>query len=75
MICMICKKGDTVPGKTTVTLERGGMTFVVKSVPARICQNCGEEYVDEKTTANLLKEAEQASHQGIQVDIRNYVAA
>ena len=75
MICVICKKGETIPGKTTVTLERNDMTFVVKSVPARICQNCGEEYVDEKTTAKLLKEAEQASHQGIQVDIRNYVAA
>ncbi|MDO8520038.1 MAG: YgiT-type zinc finger protein [Deltaproteobacteria bacterium] len=48
------------------------MTFVVKSVPARICQNCGEEYVDEKITMKLLKEADQASRQGIQVDIRNY---
>ncbi|MBV8362877.1 MAG: YgiT-type zinc finger protein, partial [Deltaproteobacteria bacterium] len=36
MKCVVCKHGDTRPGSTTVTLERGGGTLVVKSVPARI---------------------------------------
>lgn len=46
MKCVICKHGETRPGMTTVTLERGGATLVVKGVPARICGNCGEAYVD-----------------------------
>jgi len=46
MKCLICKKGETQIGKVTVTLDRGGATFVVKNVPAQVCQNCGEEYVD-----------------------------
>lgn len=75
MKCVICKKGETIAGRTTVTLERGGLTLVVKSVPARICQNCGEEYVDEPTTRALLTKAEVASREGIQVDIRNYATA
>lgn len=75
MKCVICKQGETAPGKATVTLERGGMTLVVKRVPALVCANCGEEYVDEGTTAQLLKAADEAERAGVQVDIRDYVAA
>ena len=73
--CVICKQGETQPGVTTVTLERDGLTLVVKRVPARVCANCGEEYVDETTTAQLLATAEQAAQSGVLVDIRAYVAA
>jgi YgiT-type zinc finger domain-containing protein len=75
MRCVICKQGEVRPGTATVTLERNGMTLVVKSVPARVCENCGEEYVDEDITARLLREAEDAARNGVQVDIREYVAA
>ena len=75
MKCVICKHGETRPGKATVTLERDGMTLVTKGVPARVCQNCGEEYIDEETTARLLQTAEDAARAGVQVDIREYVAA
>lgn len=75
MRCVICKQGEVRPGTATVMLERNGMTLVVKSVPARVCENCGEEYVDEDVTARLLREAEDAARSGVQVDIREYVAA
>jgi YgiT-type zinc finger domain-containing protein len=75
MRCVICKQGEIRPGTATVMLERNGMTLVVKSVPARVCENCGEEYVDEDITARLLREAEDAARSGVQVDIRDYVAA
>lgn len=75
MKCSICKRGDTHPGKATVTLEKNGTTLVFKSVPAQVCQNCGEEYVDEDVTARLLKAAEEASQVGVQIDIREYKAA
>ena len=75
MKCVICKNGDTRPGKATVTLERGGTTLVIKGVPAQICENCGEEYVDEAVTARLLKAAEDAVRAGVQVDVREFDAA
>jgi YgiT-type zinc finger domain-containing protein len=75
MKCIICKQGETKPGKATVTLERDGMTLVIKGVPANVCANCGEEYVDEETTKELLKSAEEATKAGVQVDIREYIAA
>lgn len=75
MICTICKHGKTQSGTATVTLERNGATVVIKGVPARVCQNCGEEYVDEKIASRLLKTAEEAAQSGVQVDVRNYAAA
>jgi YgiT-type zinc finger domain-containing protein len=75
MKCVICKQGETKPGKASVTLERDGMTLVIKGVPANICVNCGEEYVNEKITKELLKAAEEAVKAGVQVDIREYIAA
>ncbi len=75
MKCVICKQGETRPGMTTVTLERNGLTLVVKNVPARVCANCGEEYVDEDVTAQLLSTAEDAARAGVLVDIRAYAVA
>ena len=75
MKCVICRHGETQPGKATVTLERDGRTLVIKGVPAKVCVNCGEEYVSEETTVRLLKSADEAVKAGVQVDIRDYVAA
>ena len=75
MKCVICKHGETRPGTATVTLERDNLTLVVKAVPALVCENCGEEYVDEQTTVRLLRTAEEAAQASVQVDIRQYVAA
>lgn len=73
MTCVICRKAETQDGKATVTLERGTTILVVKGVPARVCPNCGEEYVNEDVSAELLKTAEGAARAGIEVDIREYV--
>ena len=54
MKCAICRQGETGPGIATITLERGDMTLVVRAVPAQVCDNCGEEYVDENVVAGLL---------------------
>ena len=73
--CVICKQGATRSGSATVTLERDGMTFIVKSVPAQVCENCGEEYIDGDMTAQLMQQAEEAVRCGVQVEVRTYVAA
>jgi YgiT-type zinc finger domain-containing protein len=75
MTCAICKHGETQPGETTLTLTRDALMLVVKRVPARVCDNCGETYVDEATTARLLQAAQEAAEAGVQVEVREYVAA
>jgi YgiT-type zinc finger domain-containing protein len=75
MICTICKHGETHPGHVTVTLERGATTLVFKQVPAMVCANCGEAYLDDATSAQLLEAAETALKAGVQVEVRDFVAA
>lgn len=59
----------------TVTLERGGLPLIVKEVPAQVCDNGGEEYVDEKVAARLLTEAAESARTGSEVNVRHYQAA
>ncbi len=75
MTCVICKNAETGPGSATVTLERGGLTLVMKDVPAVVCPNCGEPYVAEDVAARLLETAEQLHRSGAQVDVRRYASA
>ncbi len=75
MKCVVCKQAETRPGVTTVTLERGESTFVVREVPAQVCPNCGEDYVDAKVAAELLRSSEDLSRAGAQLDVRRYAAA
>lgn len=70
MKCLICKQGETQEGSVTVTLERDATTLVFKGVAARVCENCGEAYLSEATTAYLMQAANQAAAQGVQVEVR-----
>ena len=75
MKCVVCKQGGLRKGTATVTLERDRMILVFKKVPAEVCEVCGEEYVAEETAAQLLAAVEEAARAGVQVDIREYIAA
>ncbi len=74
MTCLICRHGETRPGRTTVTLTRGNCTVIFKGVPAEICENCGEYYLPEATTADLLHQADEAARRGAEVEILQYAA-
>lgn len=75
VICCICKHGDIVRGTITSTFERNGTTVVIKSVPAGVCNNCGEEYLEEVTTAKMLAMAEVIAAKGSEVEVVSYAAA
>lgn len=51
------------------------MTLVIKEVPARVCPNCGEEYLDEYVTDRLLAIMNQVADAGVRVAIRRFVTA
>jgi len=75
MKCVVCKQAETRPGVTTVTLQRGESTFVIRDVPAQVCPNCGEDYVDAEVAAELLRSSEDLCRAGAQIDVRRYAAA
>lgn len=75
MRCVICKNGETKDGFTTITLEKEGSTIVFKEVPAKVCDNCGESYIDGDITKDLLNKAREIIKKGVEVDIRKYEKA
>ncbi len=74
MKCSICKHGETAPGLVTVSLQRQETTVIFKKVPADVCNNCGEYYLDENVTERLTAQAENAVKDGVEVEILRFVA-
>ena len=72
MICLICRQAEIIDGLTSVTFERGELSIMVNSVPARVCLSCGEAYVDEDVAVRLLREAEEISKAGMLNVVREF---
>lgn len=74
MKCVICKHGSTQPGTVTVTLERGNTVVVIRDVPAEVCTECEEYYLDSKTTREVMALADTAVERHAEVEILRFVA-
>ena len=53
MTCVICKNKKMKRGTTVLPIERGKAVLLVTDIPARICANCGEPYIDERTAKQV----------------------
>ena len=74
MNCVICKQGSLHPGHVTVTLERDVTIVVVREVPAEVCEICGEYYLSEAVTENVLAAAEDAVRKHTEIEVLRYAA-
>jgi YgiT-type zinc finger domain-containing protein len=74
MKCTMCRHGETRPGNTIVTLQRGDTTVVIKGVPADVCDNCGEYYLTADMSARVLALAEEAVRHGTEVEVLRFAA-
>jgi YgiT-type zinc finger domain-containing protein len=58
--------GEKESGHTTFSVDLGDGLVVVRHVPATVCNQCGEEWIDNKTAQQLetiVEEARQKKHQ------------
>ena len=74
MKCVICKTGQTHPGITTVTLQREKTVVVIRDVPAEICEDCGEYYLNEDTARRVYADADGTVKRHVEVEIQHYAA-
>jgi YgiT-type zinc finger domain-containing protein len=75
MKCPMCRRGETAPGKATLTYELGTGVLVVRGVPAEICDFCGDEYLDEETVERLDALLAKGCTPGVEIELREYTAA
>ena len=67
MKCPVCG-GVMEEGKTSLTLERSVDTIIViKNVPAMICKQCGENFIDSSASKHVEKMVLSAEKSGIKL--------
>jgi YgiT-type zinc finger domain-containing protein len=74
MKCAICRNGKTGDGHATVVLERNKTVLVFRYVPAKICDNCGEEYISWDVNRALLQHAREEINRGITLELLDFAA-
>jgi len=59
-LCPVCG-GRAAPGETVFAVELGFGVTVVRHVPARVCDTCGESWLEDATAAKLEEIMERLS--------------
>jgi len=66
--CPLCG-GRKQPGKTTYSVDLGSGVILVRNVPATVCMQCGEAWIDNHTAQKLEQITQEAREKGLQVEI------
>lgn len=66
--CPLCG-GNKKAGKTTYSADLGVGVVVIRNVPANLCDQCGEAWIDSKTAKQLEAVSNEARNRGMQVEV------
>ncbi len=66
--CPLCS-GKVSPGTTTFTVDLKTGVIVVRNVPAWVCTQCGEDWIEDPITVKLEIIAERARTQNTQLEM------
>ena len=71
MNCVLCK-ANLSDGKVNHIVDLGERIIIIKNVPANVCVQCGEYYVDTETALKLEPVVEEARKIKAEVFIVKY---
>jgi YgiT-type zinc finger domain-containing protein len=71
--CPVCR-GDLAEGTTTFTADFGLGLVVVRRVPAQVCQQCGEAWIQDDVAARLESLVLEAKAKGRQFEVIDLAA-
>ncbi len=71
MNCILCKANLT-KGSVNHIVDMGEGIIIIKNVPANICEQCGEYFLDTKTTLELETMVDEIKKNKAEVFIVNY---
>ena len=66
--CPICE-GQKRPGRTTFTADLGENLVVIRNVPAKICEQCGEEWLADEVVQQLEQIVARARQEHRQFEV------
>lgn len=71
MECFKCR-GNLTEKKVNYVVNLEKTIIIIKGVPAKVCNQCGEQYFDDETTENIEKIVNQLKELETEVTIVNY---
>ena len=71
MNCVLCK-ADLTKGNVNHIVDLGEGIIIIKNVPANICEQCGEYFLDTQTALKLEAIVEEVKKSRAEVLIINY---
>lgn len=72
MKCVIYKNGTTENGLVNVPIVRKDKIIFIKNIPAQICNNCGEYYIDTIVAKEIYDKASERMNQGVEMEVTQY---
>lgn len=71
--CPLCE-GKIVPGTTTVTVDYESGVVVMRHVPADVCDQCGEAWLNDNIAEQLEENVQSARSQSKQIAVIDMAA-
>ncbi len=71
MKCFMCK-GDLIEKDVNYLVDLDRSIIIIKSVPARVCSQCGEKFFDDDVAEKLEKMVNQLKELNTEVTIVNF---
>lgn len=71
MECFMCK-GELEKKKVNYVVDLEKTIIIIKDVPAKVCNNCGEKFYDDETAKNIEKIVNQLKELTVEVTVVKY---
>ncbi|MFC0903780.1 type II toxin-antitoxin system MqsA family antitoxin [Clostridium sp. MT-14] len=71
MNCILCK-GDLVQGRVNHIVDLDGHIIIIKGVPANVCKQCGEYFLENNIAVKIEKIVEEAKKNKAEILVINY---
>ena len=71
MNCFMCK-GELKEKKVNYMVDLESTIIIIKGVPARVCNECKEQYFDDETSKNIENIVNKLKDLSTEVTIINY---
>jgi len=71
MKCFMCK-GELTEKNVNYMVDLENTIIIVKGVPAKVCEDCKEQYFDDETSKNIEKIVNRLKDLSTEITIINY---
>ena len=71
MNCILCKS-NLIKGNVNHIVDIDGHIVIIKGVPANVCKQCGEYFIENDVALKLEKIIEEAKKNNAEIFVINY---